>query len=1003
MNFTKTISALTLCATMGCFPASHAEDTDLFMNPQFEKTSLPNVLFIVDNSANWTREDDNVKNFDFVQQALSSVFSNLDTSKYNVGFMIAAETGESLPKGGYVRFAISEMDEANKNKLNQEILNLDIQKDNSSQSMFAPMLHEAYLYFEGKEAYAGYNKTNRDENAFETATKYKTPKTDPCAKNFIIFLSNGAPSQGENAIAEGDLIKTLEGFAAPDDPIDLTPSTYQNNYADEYARYLSAKGVYTYTIDVRPEGKYVTDNKTDETEYVYTNQALGNTALLNSMAVAGKGTYTEVMDTASLILAIDDVLKEIQAVDSVFAATALPVSVNVRGTYLNEVYMAVFRPDENAAPRWHGNLKLYQLAVESSTGEVFLADKNGNKALNDAEGFIKPTAVSFWTTPSDYWDLLPRGTPPSGSDSPDGEIVEKGGSAQQQRTNWTDVASRTLYTCTTCANGSLLSSTPFNNTNVSAEDLGYTADQTAERDLLIDWIRGEDNTVPPERTSDLVRPSIHGDVVHSRPAIVNYNRTGDDSDIVVFYGANDGVFRAIVGGKANADGGEELWGFVAPEHFGALNRLRENNPKINTPAIVGDANNKPYFMDGSVSVYTYDKDGDGKLSAGDGDKVYAYVTMRRGGRFIYAFDVSTPETPRLLWKKSSSDSGYGELGQTWSEARPATIKLGGVSKAVLIMGAGYDAAAEDTLPAGTTTMGRGIFVIDAEDGKILWSVGPDEGFAHSVAADVTVIDRNGDDFMDRVYAVDTGANIWRLDIGDSDETKWKATKIAALGGSDSNARKFLFPPDVVYGSDANGPYDAVLVGSGDRENPFDITVTNRFYMIKDRYIAPITDETVEVITEDNLYDATANLIQTGDAETQAAEATKLLDAKGWYITLTGKGEKTVGSAVSIAGTVFFSTNQIDDEKEECGSNLGTALIYGVSYKDATATINFDGIGDVERTMEVPGGGYPPPPTPVVVEIDGEKEQTVCFGPNCVSPPNVELEKRKRVFWHKLID
>jgi hypothetical protein len=35
-------------------------------------------------------------------------------------------------------------------------------------------------------------------------------------------------------------------------------------------------------------------------------------------------------------------------VNSVFASSTLPVSVNVRGAFLNQVYMGVFRPDANS-------------------------------------------------------------------------------------------------------------------------------------------------------------------------------------------------------------------------------------------------------------------------------------------------------------------------------------------------------------------------------------------------------------------------------------------------------------------------------------------------------------------------------------------------------------------------------------------------------------------------------------------------------------------------------
>jgi type IV pilus assembly protein PilY1 len=45
-------------------------------------------------------------------------------------------------------------------------------------------------------------------------------------------------------------------------------------------------------------------------------------------------------------------------------------------------------------------------------------------------------------------------------------------------------------------------------------------------------------------------------------------------------------------------------------------------------------------------------------------------------------------------------------------------------------------------------------------------------------------------------------------------------KLATVGydavNNNPSRRKFLFPPDVVYGKE----YDAVLIGSGDREHPF---------------------------------------------------------------------------------------------------------------------------------------------------------------------------------------
>src|SRR5688500_13767454 len=129
---------------------------------------------------------------------------------------------------------------------------------------------------------------------------------------------------------------------------------------------------------------------------------------MKSTANPGKGRYFAVRsgtDGEEIVNALETIFTEIQAVNSVFAATTLPVSINVRGTNANQVYMGVFRPDNNARPRWLGNLKLYQIGIDrvSNPPELFLADAAGARAEDRSSGFILPGARSFWTSPSSYW------------------------------------------------------------------------------------------------------------------------------------------------------------------------------------------------------------------------------------------------------------------------------------------------------------------------------------------------------------------------------------------------------------------------------------------------------------------------------------------------------------------------------------------------------------------------------------------------------------------------
>ena len=58
---------------------------------------------------------------------------------------------------------------------------------------------------------------------------------------------------------------------------------------------------------------------------------------------------------------------EIQGINSVFVSASLPVSVNTQGTFLNQVFVGMFRPDQAGSPKWLGNVKQYQLKYDPAT------------------------------------------------------------------------------------------------------------------------------------------------------------------------------------------------------------------------------------------------------------------------------------------------------------------------------------------------------------------------------------------------------------------------------------------------------------------------------------------------------------------------------------------------------------------------------------------------------------------------------------------------------------
>jgi type IV pilus assembly protein PilY1 len=1037
MDHRRTVKTLSLAArialvlALGALPAAQAEDIDLFLNNPMSDTARPNLLIVVDNAANNNSVIEQLPNatgtkkLDMIKDVINILVDPLNSNLFppctvpadptqartpvgcvtrtevnnmlnniNVGLMLFNTGGD---KGGYVRSHIRPMNDAtNRARLWATVSNGIPTANNSP---YAKAMHEAFLYFGGRNAYVGFST-----NAFDTDARdsghYRSPITDACQPNFIIYLGNGGPDSSEDGDAR-TLLNGLGGVLSTD-PLRFTPDNFISNWMDEYARTLNKtdmsnafsgqQKVTTYTIAIQTP----TDNQFTNSSSVSARKLLENAAL------QGGGEYALGQDGQTVLKAILSAVRKMQPVNSVFAAVTLPVSVNVRGTFLNQVYMGQFRPDRNARPRWPGNLKQYQIGLDGNDKPI-LTDRNNAAVEDTANGFLLPDITSFWTRPSNFWGF----TTMSASDAPDGAVVEKGGTAQRMRTDLASTSARVdrkLYTCNgNCVAGAALSSVLFDTSNDNANGpsetkLGVVG--STSRNALIEWVRGADNAENEnaDGVSTDVRAYLHGDLLHSRPAVVNYNRSAGDRDIVVYYGSNDGVFRAVKGGQDDADGGEK-WGMVFPEFFDRLRHLRANN------TVIGVDITKPYFADGPVSVYQKDANNDRRILPADGDKVWVYVGMRRGGNFIYALDVTDPDTPKFMWKvdrNSTVASGHNffeDLGQTWSTVRPAVMAINS-GNPVVIFGGGYDAANEDPNPPRANQLGQGIFVLDAERGTLIkYLTHNDMG---AIVGDVTLLDRDGNGRTDRIYAGDSKGNVWRIDAADADPDNWTIHKLAALGGTGADGRKFLNKIDVVPGRD----FDAILVGSGDREHPFLTSVVDRFYMIKDTFrgvnggrLCGAEDARV-TCTHEHLTDV------TGFAPTQPLPS----GSNGWYLTL-GTGEKMVSSPITAFGTVIFGTNQpiTDDGDSTCG-NLGQARVYQISFDNggAVSDLNADGVLNADDRSEVlTGGGFPPAAVLSRVNVRRPGEQAskptdvVCVGTHCFKPGGTSFDTRRyRTYWYK---
>lgn len=819
------------------------------------------------------------------------------------------------------------------------------------------------------------------------------------------------------------------------------PTNAKIRHFDEWARFLhrtdvsSAPGqqnVTTFTIDVFKD-----------------QQDFDETSLLLSAASAGGGKYFTATNEDAIANALRKIFSEIQAVNSVFASSSLPVSVNTQGTYLNQVFMGMFRPEGSAAPRWAGNLKQYKFKVIN--GKLQLSDKNGDAAISTTTGFVTPCADSYWSTDTGrYWDFssaLALGdcsaqtsaSPSAGStsiysDAPDGEVVEKGGAAQRLRgvtlsgTNITtstnyDVCGvndpstahcRKLLTCDGTSNTSCTTLTDFDTSNTKVTDALSTD--------LIWWVRGKDmdnengnttTTLPYTAIIDEVRPSVHGGVIHAQPGVVDYGTVNNvNIGTIAYYGADDGVLHAVDGGQGDTEG-IELWGFIAPELYGKLNRLRNNSPLLNFPSInplttSPAPESKDYFFDGSIGIFQRSS------------TVWLYSSMRRGGRAVYAFDVSDPYAPAIKWRRGCftddttigliattalCSDGWSDIGQTWSHPIIGYINgytSGGLPKPVLIFGGGYDTCedvdstthcgndpTDPTVAPTPTPKGANIWFVDADTGKVLRKYPT----LYSVPGDLAVL-KDDAGYLTTVYAADSGGNVYRINVGttvaDGSTFSYWAPNTAASDIRIANlseagqARKFLSGVAVVR----SPGFNAVLVGSGDREHPlvdsyackeYSTTtgqyVTNQFYMLMDKplpYPNPIlTPADLVNVTSGTTTSATDGSVTTITNVTNNVTTTS---TNGWRFNLS-RCEQTVNEGIVIAGVTYFGTNSPSSGSSSCAANLGTARGYAVDYLTGNA------IGS-SRYGEYVGGGMPPSPVAGVVEVDGTK-YPFCIG--CIDP------------------
>jgi type IV pilus assembly protein PilY1 len=883
---------------------------------------------ITDGTAQWERK----ASYLTVIQALFKQIALLMRDDVRLGIVIYGDAN----KGGQVWYPVRDLNDGN--NLSEFNAKVDALGDQTLSSGTARPINEALfdgtLYFQGKD-------NSNDKVANNNKSLHPSPIDYYCQDSHVIVITTGSSYESN---------QSLKNFLGND-------------------AYVMDVAKYAYENDLR--------NDLSGTQRLHTNVIQLATTLDAQLEMAadenhGRGEYTLASSTQELVEAFTGILSRIvREADTVFVAPVVPANPENQTYSGSFVYLGLFKP-ENDRP-WSGNLKKFGL--KEVNGELLIVDVDdkplfgaGSSSCTEVTDDTGNSTVSAECNLKSYW-----------SQNPDGSLVCHGGAGSRLISLGPN--NRKIKTLI----GNELKD--FTNTNITASMLGLMDE--ADREPLINFVRGY-NAFDPD-APNAMRSWLMGDVLHSRPLVVNYDKSNPDKTYI-FVGTNGGMLHAF-----NNQSGDEEWAFIPPELLPRLQHLREWEHS--------------YFVDGSASIYIHDEDGNGVIGNHSKDLAILIFGLRRGGGWqdldhsaphgaYYALNVTDPNNPVFLWRVDKNTPDFGELAQTWSQPQFAKVKDGlGKTKIVAFVGAGYDNVEDlrfgstQTYPASRVTgatqdfsqgksagtegastavkRGRGVYAIEiasiessaislANSGTRLWSFVDTNALRHSVASDILILDRNGDGFADRIYFGDMGGNVWRTNLKGA---SWTTTKIFSSNpgqtngvNDNTNGRKLFYRLEASVIDSRNV---MLYFGTGDREHPLNHAspgangaVVDRLYAVRDadlyNYSSPLT--------EANLHDVTENVLQqekkTGETEQQydariEEERQKIRNAKGWYIRLDqNAGEKVTAAATLFNNVVYFTTYQphpYGGENDPCASagfNLGTARLYAVSAMTGEAVFNF---------------------------------------------------------------
>lgn len=536
------------------------------------------------------------------------------------------------------------------------------------------------------------------------------------------------------------------------------------------------------------------------------------------------------------------------------------------------------------------------------------------------------------------------------------------------------------------------------NLNASGTSDGRASDR-------VNYLRGERSTETQDATGFRTRSSRLGDVIHSSPTYVGgpqrigmdtlegltegasnsyetYKSNNADRTPLVFVGANDGMLHAF-----NADSGRETFAFIPTA-------VQENLRYLTYQSY-----SHKFFVDGPTAT------GDIFDSASNSWKTILIGTLRKGGKSIFALDVTDTDNIRLLWEFSDVNLGnvYG---------KPTITRLHNGKWGVIVSN-GYN----------STNHRAVLYILNPMTGAIIkqFDTGVGALATPNGLATPTPVDINGDLITDYVYAGDLRGNMWRFDLIDPADPGGTLKGTAATTRNNVNESKWAIgfsgnPLFVAQDGAANlqpitagvavaphitGRGVIVSFGTGkyleSNDAQKDTSRSQSAYGVWDRYVLHSVS-TRDSISRSNMIEQTMSVSsvesyqQVDDEGNETDEVEQTIrtvsnnpmewfntenesstpETFGWYLDFeengTRQGEMLVTEPSIVGKAVIFATTTPNDDPCEAGIDR---WVYGLDVNSGGRTtesvfdhnrdhritdLDKDASGTVNNVVQVEGYG-----------------------------------------------